>query len=151
MANFHTDEHIMSPAFKGFVHSMLTREIENAVSQTTGWTPPSFEESFNYCQSNCKRKIGPVPFGHFNNIKLEAVFCGRVECWGNGGTDLTDEGLLELVLAPNVHQLIPVFVVGHIVNTETAMLLDEQSNVWFIVPRTRLMVSSVSPVRGRRW
>ncbi len=53
------------------------------------------------------------------------------ECWGDGTTDLTHEGMLELVLAPNVLQLIRVFVLGHIINTGTALLLDEQNNGWF--------------------
>ena len=43
--------------------------------------------------ASINKRSDPVPFRGFNNHKLEAIFCGRVEYWGDGTTDLTDQGL----------------------------------------------------------
>ena len=47
-----------------------------------------------------------------------------------GNEDLLGYGTLNLILSPNVTQNIRIFVLGSIVGTGTAVLLDDQGSVW---------------------
>lgn len=117
--------------FKEYPHAHVEKTELPAPTPLTNpatmWTPPSFHEGFEFCRNMYKQ---PFPFGNFNDAKLEVQFSGYIECWGNGSTDLFGEGVLELIIGLDVRQLIRVFVLGNVLYTGTAVLLDEQGNVW---------------------
>ena len=69
------------------------------------------------------------------------VFCGWVECYSDGSTDLADERLLEHVLALNALHLIRCFMFGHIINAETVLFLDKTEKRVILQYLNQLMVS----------
>lgn len=98
---------------------------------TTSWTPPHFDDAEEYCTSLLKRHDEVIPFGKFNSVPLFADFVGYVTCWDRiDEDDLFGRGTLDLVLGPGVTQNIPVVVLGSILGSGTAILLDHQMRVW---------------------
>jgi hypothetical protein len=71
-----------------------------------------------------------VRFGNLAKTRLHAVLNGNIPCVGDGENDLFGKGILNLVFSPHVTQKIPVHVLGSVVGTGTAILLDKDQNVW---------------------
>jgi hypothetical protein len=99
--------------------------------ELTSWTPPPFDDAEDYCASLIKQYDEVVPFGKFNHIPLFADFVGYVICWDRiEEDDLFGRGTLDIALGPTVTQNIPVVVLGSILSSGTAILLDHRMRVW---------------------
>jgi hypothetical protein len=79
----------------------------------------------------CREGREVINFGSFKDEAIQVLLSGFVECWGDGENDLCGEGTLEILFAPHVRQTIRVVVLGSILGTGTAVLLDDQFRIWF--------------------
>jgi hypothetical protein len=95
------------------------------------WVPPPFNEVATYCHEMCMQNRQVVDFGIFNNKMIRLSTTGRVLCWGDGDADLEGQGHIEIKLGSNVTKTIDVMLLGYIVPTGTAVLLDTSSQIWF--------------------
>jgi hypothetical protein len=62
---------------------------------------------------------------------LTLCLLGSVDCWGLAENDLTGQGVMDLIYTPHVRRHVQVAVLGNIVATGTAVLLDSIGNIWF--------------------
>ena len=94
------------------------------------WVPPPFNEVGTYCFEMCMQGRETVDFGIFNKKKLRLSVSGIVTCWGDGDADLQGQGHMEIKLGSNVTRNIDVVLLGYIVTTGIAVLLDTSSQIW---------------------
>jgi hypothetical protein len=72
-----------------------------------------------------------INFGVFDLKNLTLSLSGSVVCWGDADNDLIGEGVMDLIYAPRVKRRVKVTVLGCIVGTGTAVLLDSTGKIWF--------------------
>jgi hypothetical protein len=95
------------------------------------WTPPAFNDAYNYVLTVSREHRELIPFGNFKDVSLKAIFDGRVTCWDRiDEEDLYGYGTLEIIYTKTAKQLVRVFVLGSIARTGTAVLLDDNLRVW---------------------
>ena len=71
-----------------------------------------------------------VDFGIFKDKMIRLSVSGFVRCWGDDDADLRGHGHIEIKCASNVARRIDVVLLGRIVITGTAVLLDTSSQIW---------------------
>jgi len=95
------------------------------------WFPPKFEDVESYCFRLCMERAAIVDFGTFNDEPIEASLVGFVDCWGEGDSEFAGSGRMEIDCGPRGKEIVEVAVLGRVVCTGTAILLDSSSQVWF--------------------
>jgi hypothetical protein len=114
---------------KNFITGLLRQTPEPQKS----WTPPPFHEADHHPWHFCESSI--VPFGRFNDTLLELDLCGHV-AYSEGDVEepLIGRGILKITIGLRVKQHVQVTVLGVIVGTGTAVLLDREGAVWLYNP-----------------
>lgn len=125
-----TDALEMPQAMRHFITGLLGQDPIRP-PRPDSWTPPPFEEVDRYCYSLCKESRHLIDFGHFNSKNLTLCLLGRVHCWGDADNDLTGQGVMDLIYTAHVKRRVQVAVLGSILATGTAVLLDSIGNIWF--------------------
>ena len=130
VANQNTVEPDLPVMVLDFIASILDQTP--VISEATSiWVPPPFNEVETYCFNMCMQGRETVDFGIFNNEMIRLTASGLVLCWGDGDADFQGQGHMNIKFASNVTQTIDVVLLGHIVITGTAVLLDTSSRIWF--------------------
>ena len=96
------------------------------------WFPPDFDNADSYCYQACIDGTQVIDFGCFNNETIKATMEGSVVCWGEDIS--TGDGIMTIEVGSGrkVKRMdIKVVVLGSVVFTGTAILLDSSGHVWF--------------------
>ena len=126
-----TDDHLvareLSPNGRNLIHTLLY-ERPYAAEPPLTWSPPPFLKVDQYCRDLVENQSEIIILGHLDGQKIKLVLVGFVECWDEDD-DLTGRTLLKLKREDMVTEVL-MKVLGHVYATGTAVLLDEQGNVW---------------------
>ena len=126
-----TDAFEMPQAMRHFITGLLGQDPIRP-ERPDSWTPPPFTAVDSYCYNLCKESRHLVDFGHFDSEHLTLCLSGTVHCWGDADNDLVGQGVMDLIYTPHVKRHVQVAVLGSILATGTAVLLDSNGQIWFI-------------------
>jgi len=129
-ANYQIDAGVIPLTLRDYMSALLGHKPDQR-KYPDKWATPPFEEAEKYLCELWRKEESVIHFGNLTNTRLLAVLNGNVPCVGDGENDLFGKGTLNLVFSPHVTQKIPVHVLGSVVGTGTAILLDKDQNVWF--------------------
>jgi hypothetical protein len=129
-----SDAESMPLLLKDYMYSLLG-ETAPEPKPPSSWIPPPFEDAEQYCCTVCHEGREIVNLGIFHGKELQVLLAGHVVCWGDADDDFFGNGLLKVQLGQHVTQVFNVVVLGSIVATGTAVLLDDHQRIWlFNVP-----------------
>lgn len=98
------------------------------------WTPPPFDDVFNYCFEMSRKNTWSIPFGIYGGKALDLSPTLRVECWDGDTDSFREEGTLNIPVGRHVKENIKVFVLGQLIPYGTGVLVDRQQRVWIYNP-----------------
>jgi hypothetical protein len=98
------------------------------------WTPPKFQDVYNYCIDLCDKNIMRIPFGVYLGTSIDLYPIGRVECWDGETDSFRGEGTLTINHSHYIQEHIRISVIGCIAGTGTGVLIDESQCVWTYNP-----------------
>ena len=126
-----TDDHSvaseLSQSGRNLIHTLL-HDRPYAAEPPVTWSPPPFLKIDQYCRDLVENQSEVIILGYLDGQKIELLLAGFVECWDEDD-DLTGRTLLKLKREDKVTEVL-MKVLGHVYATGTAVLLDEQGNVW---------------------
>jgi len=91
------------------------------------WLPPDFYNAESYCFQACMDDTNVVDFGFFDNEPIQATMEGSVVCWSED--HFSGRGVMSFEGRSNRVD-IQVVVLGGIICTGTALLLDAVGRIW---------------------
>ena len=103
------------------------------VSIRRNWSPPIFDIAFDYIRKCLARKEEIVLLGTLNGNQLEITIRGYVLCAGMGRTELTGQGIMCITRDDEKRELV-IKVLGSISGFGTAVLIDENGDIWLYNP-----------------
>ena len=110
----------------------VVRESSKVIIRKS-WSPPTFDAAFVYIEK-CVTLRDEVRFlCKFNDNLLEVLLTGRVSCIGTGRAYLKGQGSMRIT-RDNKTTKITVRVLGSVLGFGTAVLIDENDNVWLYNP-----------------
>jgi len=95
------------------------------------WLPPDFDKADTYCYQACMDDTQVFNFGYFKGEPIQATMEGSVECWGED--HFAGRGTMTIEVGSGRMRRIDIKVVvlGYVICTGTAILLDSSSRIWF--------------------
>ena len=122
----------LSPSMKNVISLLATGEPFPKSIQLT-WSAPQFNNVMKYLHDVCAKQEETVILGLLNGKPLEVTLQGYVLCQGSGKRDLRGEGIMTLKKDGRTTEFV-IHVLGAVSATGTAVLLDENENVWLYNP-----------------
>lgn len=93
------------------------------------WTPPPFDELEDYRFHMCMTHKTTIPLGLLNELTVKLDIVSPVRSWKRKENDLSGSKLLKVTKDGKLKE-ISAKVLGSVVGTGTAVLLDDIGNVW---------------------
>ena len=131
-ANSLIDSSDLSPSMRN-VLSILGTDAPEQRPGVSKWQPPSFEDAENYISDVCRKNEQIVPLGILNGSPTRISLQGYVLRQGDGENDLHNPCIMN-IFDSGVSSKIPVVFLGVLLGTGTAVLLDNEENVWLHSP-----------------
>lgn len=103
------------------------------VSIRRDWSPPVFDMAFDYIRKCLARREELVLLGTLNGNRLEITIRGFVPCIGMGRTELKGQGIMSITRDDEKTELV-IKVLGSISGFGTAVLIDENGDIWLYNP-----------------
>lgn len=113
--------------------------MQNAILLATGeslqisirknWSRPIFDMALDYIRKCLARREEIVVLGTLDGNQLEIIIDGYVLCTGMGRTDLRGQGIMSIMRGNETTEL-GIKVLGSISGFGTAVLIDENDDVW---------------------
>lgn len=127
------DSSELTPSLKDFISVMATGKIADRV-QITEWSPPAFRDAEQEIHERCRNEEQIVPLGQLDGKMLNVSLCGYVTC-------VSDEDYYDRhyecclhIDTPQGAKDIKVFILGSVDGYGTAVLMDENQNIWLYNP-----------------
>jgi hypothetical protein len=130
--NFNQVGSQFSPSMKNVISLLATGE-PFPKSVQLAWSTPRFDDVMEYLHNVCAKQEETIILGLLNGKPLEVTLQGYVLCQGLGERDLRGEGIMTLKKDDQKMELV-IHVLGTVSATGTAVLLDENENVWLYNP-----------------
>ena len=97
------------------------------------WSPPIFDIAFDYIRKCLAREEEIILLGTLNGNQLKITIRGYVLCTDMGRTELTGQGIMSITRDDEKTELV-IKVLGSISGFGTAVLIDENDDIWLYNP-----------------
>jgi hypothetical protein len=121
----------MTPALYAFLNGMMTGRKALEVFHRNPWKCPEFDNLQKYYVTLCLERRNLMTFGMLGEEHRTLNADGRVDVYEG---PFQGEGTMIICHGKYVKQHVGVFVLGHIAEKGTAVLVDEEQSVWLYNP-----------------